>query len=589
MQVRFTVWSNFYDVRENAGKREVLRLRYSPHSELCTLHPVEVAAIQCTSCLDTLLAYPLDPVVVPGVGEQDVGNWLLSLRVDKVNCVKAWLAEWRALQWQWTDGPETALPVLWDMIEVDLPLAFEGGGMDLGLYVLQACEEVSVEMEAPMPIYGLEIMSGREWEEDGEIWKSGGLADWEEMEEPITVYTLWTDMLTVFPVEEVQMPTFRIDIQATKCKLDHQSQPFRFQPEALTCLLPGFQLDLPACPALSLPSNFQCAVLAPALNIPQALLLTPLYHREKDCKLLNHTLKLLDLPAMPSLWLELPVWMTAFDLPDCSLEPIGVDIVAVKVAIPPISVPNQRLVLTGLDLAKSTQRQQLIKEALQELLQAKRLPKSLAVPSTPYQSPKPSTPAEFILFNSDSTFSSSFSKVISNLKPDLSLVALPAGLLNGLDLLLSPAAGVLIRTSGMLSSEEECSRFLKELDALVGKVRRLLVLCLSRPGPRLDQWRKLIVFGELVKDLDMDCYFEVCFNESEVQDVAWWYLQQPLGAPAVYQLPAQPGPLACALTPVANIYTAMVIEQKALQGLIHPKTLVQGISSPSDLQAVSGL
>ena len=139
----------------------------------------------------------------------------------------------------------------------------------------------------------------------------------------------------------------------------------------------------------------------------------------------------------------------------------------------------------------------------------------------------------------------------------------------------------------MVSSEEECSGFLKELDALVGKVRRVLVLCFSRPGPRLDQWRKLVIFGELVRDLDLDCYFEICFNVSEVQDVVFWYLQQPFSA--VPQLPAQPGPTACALTPVANIYTAMIIEQKALQGLIHPKALIKDLSSPSDLQAVSGL
>jgi len=139
----------------------------------------------------------------------------------------------------------------------------------------------------------------------------------------------------------------------------------------------------------------------------------------------------------------------------------------------------------------------------------------------------------------------------------------------------------------VLNSEEECSRFLRELDALVGKVRRLLVLCISRPGPRLDQWRKLVVFGELVKDLDLDCYFELCLDEREVQEVVGWFLQQPIGVQT--QLPAQPGPLACTLTPVANIYTAMVIEQKVLQGLIHPTALLQDIRSPSDLQAISGL
>lgn len=581
MQVRFTVWSNFYDVRESAGKREVLRLRYCAHSDMCTLHSTDLSAIQCSSCLDTLSAYPVHLVAGPAV--QDVDKWLLSLRVDKATCVKSWLAEWRALQWQWPEESETGLPVLWDMIVVDLPVAFEAAFVNLGLFELQDCEGIPVEMDTPMPIYGLEIECGREWEEGGELEK---WADWEAMEEPVTEYTLWTRLLSVSPVEEVKLPPFSIDIQATKCHFDTQSQPFRFQPEALCSILPGFQLELPICPVLSLPSNFLCAPIAPAPNIPLDLLLTPLYHNEKDCKLLNYTLKLLELPAMPSLWSELPAWMASFSLSDINLEPVGIEIWGKKAALPPLSVQQPQLELTGLELRKSTQRQQIVKETVQELLRTKRLPKPSAVPSTPYQCPKPS-PAGLILFNSDCTFSCNFSRVISSLKPDLSLVALPAAQLNGLDLLLSPAAGVLIRTSGMLSSEEECSGFLREMDALVGKVRRLLVLCISRPGPRLDQWRKLIVFGELVKGLDMDCYFEICFNESEVQEVAWWYLQQPLGAPAVSQ--AQPGPLACAFTPVANIYTAMVIEQKALQGLIHPKTLLQGISSPSDLQAVSSL
>jgi hypothetical protein len=519
-----------------------------------------------------------------------MGSLLLSMRADKAICVKAWLAEWRALKWQWVLEPDTAMPVLWEMMMVAVP-GLNSDFIKLEEYQLQDCNAVSVEMEAAEPIYGLEI--GGSGEMNIEVEDLGGLELWREMEEPVPVRNLWTNSLGVSIVEEVYLPAYNLEISATKCKYDPQFLPFRFQPQALACNLPGFQLELPACPPLSLPSHLQSVAISSVHNLSLDLLLTPVYHSDKDCKLLKHVLHPLEMQTMPSLWSDLPTWLAPLDLPERHLDAVWSDIGLRKIAVEPISaLRNQPIMLTGLEIGKSTLKQKLIQEVFQELLKEKRpLPRQTVPPTAckpqPFSTPKPSSPAGYIIFNSESSFSSGLSGVISTLKPEFSLLSLPASQLGGLDILLSPAVGILVRTSSVVSSEEECSGFLKELDALVGKVRRVLVLCFSRPGPRLDQWRKLVIFGELVKDLDLDCYFEICFNESEVQDVVFWYLQQPFSA--VPQLPAQPGPTACALTPVANIYTAMIIEQKALQGLIHPKALIKDISSPSDLQAISGL